>query len=324
MSVLRWDREEARRVGVPAVLSSLDGATAVVLDGVEAADEKWLGWCRRAPCPVLAVVDGGVGPACVDVVLDRRDADQLEHLIGRITARPGASRVLVDVLRVVDGLDVARALVVESLAYSALLAGPEFAAWLARRGEWRSRDERGDPVRLERLDRELRIVLDRPASRNAMSAEMRDGLLEALTVAELDESIEHVVLSGAGPSFSSGGHLGEFGTTPDVVRAHDIRLRRSVGAVLARLAPRTTVVLHGTSAGAGVELAAFAGRVVARPGTELLLPEHDLGLIPGAGGTVSLTRRIGRQATARLVLSGRVIGVDEALALGLVDELAEP
>ncbi|HLT69358.1 MAG TPA: enoyl-CoA hydratase/isomerase family protein, partial [Acidimicrobiales bacterium] len=72
---------------------------------------------------------------------------------------------------------------------------------------------------------------------------------------------------------------------------------------------------------AGVEVAAFAGRVVAAPDATFRLPELGMGLIPGAGGTVSLTRRIGRQATARLVLTGETVDAVTALALGLVDEV---
>jgi enoyl-CoA hydratase/carnithine racemase len=79
--------------------------------------------------------------------------------------------------------------------------------------------------------------------------------------------------------------------------------------------------VHGACAGAGVELPAFAGRVIADPGTTFLLPELAMGLIPGAGGTVSLPRRIGRERTAKLALSGEPIDAKTALDWGLVDEL---
>jgi enoyl-CoA hydratase/carnithine racemase len=81
-----------------------------------------------------------------------------------------------------------------------------------------------------------------------------------------------------------------------------------------------TVVVHGTAAGSGVELAAFAGRVVAHPEARFVLPELGLGLVPGAGGTVSLTRRIGRHRTAWMALTGRAIDVPTARSWGLVDE----
>lgn len=73
--------------------------------------------------------------------------------------------------------------------------------------------------------------------------------------------------------------------------------------------------------GSGLEMAAFCGWVSARDDAVFGLPELALGLIPGAGGTVSITRRIGRWRTAYLVLSGRTVGAATALSWGLVDEV---
>jgi enoyl-CoA hydratase/carnithine racemase len=81
--------------------------------------------------------------------------------------------------------------------------------------------------------------------------------------------------------------------------------------------------VHGACVGSGVELAAFADRVVATADTEIALPEIGLGLVPGAGGTVSLTRRIGRLRTAWLAFSGCSIDATTARSWGLVDELEE-
>jgi len=80
--------------------------------------------------------------------------------------------------------------------------------------------------------------------------------------------------------------------------------------------------VHGRVLGSGLEMAAFCGWIEARDDSVLGLPELDLGLIPGAGGTVSVARRIGRWRTAYLVLSGRTIDADTALAWGLVDAIA--
>jgi enoyl-CoA hydratase/carnithine racemase len=91
--------------------------------------------------------------------------------------------------------------------------------------------------------------------------------------------------------------------------------------VVHQLASRTTVQLHGVAFGGGIEIAAFAGTVEADPATRIALPELGLGLIPGAGGTVSLTRRIGRQRTAALALCGREIDAGTALEWGLVDRI---
>ena len=89
--------------------------------------------------------------------------------------------------------------------------------------------------------------------------------------------------------------------------------------VLARLPQPTTTYIHGTTFGSGIELAAFTDTVIASADTQIALPEIGLGLVPGAGGTVSLPLRIGRHRTAWLGLSGRPIDAETALAWGLVD-----
>jgi enoyl-CoA hydratase/carnithine racemase len=227
-------------------------------------------------------------------------------------------------LRGAEGRSVDDGLVAESAVYSMLQAGPEFAAWRDGRAAVRTGSgvDPGDaPVQVGRDGDVLTVTLSRPAVHNALNTAMRDALVEALTVGVADPTVT-VVLQGAGPSFCSGGDLGEFGTTPDPATAHLIRLTRSPAMLAAHLAPRLVAQVHGACIGAGTELAAFATRVVAHPGTFFALPELALGLVPGAGGTVSLPRRIGRHRTAWLVLSGERIGVERARRWGLVDEIA--
>jgi enoyl-CoA hydratase/carnithine racemase len=177
-------------------------------------------------------------------------------------------------------------------------------------------------VLLDRSGDRLRITLNRPERRNAYGRELRGALVDALELAELDPSIGRVLLDGAGPAFCAGGDLDEFGTTPDLVTAHLVRTRGGAALGLHRLADRTEVRLHGACVGAGIELPAFAGRVVATPDATLRLPEVGMGLIPGAGGTVSVPARIGRWRTLHLALSGRALSAPTALAWGLVDEVA--
>jgi hypothetical protein len=245
---------------------------------------------------------------------------QIDRLTAAIDANPMASRVLVEVLRVTEHLSVPDALTVESLAYSALLAGPEFTRWLEQRGPVAAPPTGDEPVLVERRGGVLHITLHRPERHNAYAAAMRDALVDALEIAVADAGLR-VVLRGAGRSFCTGGDLAEFGTTPDVVTAHRIRTERSAARLLAQVADRVTVEAHGACIGAGTELLAFAGQVVAAPRTFFRLPEVSMGLIPGAGGTVSLPRRLGRQPTAWLALTGTRVRADQALALGLVDEV---
>jgi enoyl-CoA hydratase/carnithine racemase len=198
-----------------------------------------------------------------------------------------------------------------------LLGGQEFRSWLETRGAPR-RSGPAHRVRVERDGDELHVLLDRPQRRNAVDAAMRQSLLEALSIAAFDPAVR-VVIRGSGPSFCAGGDLDEFGTARDLAAAHVTRTVASVGAAIARIADRVTVRVHGVCAGAGIELAAFAATVVSAAGSEFVLPEIGLGLIPGAGGTVSLTRRIGRQRTLWMALTAARVSASVALEWGLVD-----
>lgn len=247
----------------------------------------------------------------------------VSELVERLERWPLAAAVCDDVLRSVDPTGPALpGVVTESLAYSTLQAGPEFARWLAERGP-ASMPDIPDPVQAQRDGNTLRIAFNRPQRHNAFSTDARAALLEVLTVARVDPSVDEVVLSGNGPSFCSGGDLAEFGTFADPASAHLARTRHSPALVLdaltGRLGRSCRVEVHGQVLGSGLEMAAFCGRVEAQPDSLFGLPELSLGLIPGAGGTVSVTRRIGRWRTAYLVLSGRNIDPATALRWGLVD-----
>jgi enoyl-CoA hydratase/carnithine racemase len=174
-----------------------------------------------------------------------------------------------------------------------------------------------------RDDAVLRITLDRPWARNAIDRVMRDGLFEAFTVAACDPDIARVELRSVGPAFSIGGDLDEFGVTRDPAMAHRIRMQTLPARPLSRRADILDVHVRGACVGAGLEIAAFAGRVTASPSAWFQLPELAMGLIPGAGGCVSVARRIGRRRTALMLLSGRRINVATALGWGLIDAIED-
>jgi hypothetical protein len=238
-----------------------------------------------------------------------------------IAAAPAAACTLSQLLRAGERLSLPGALVAESLAYSTLQSGPEFAGWLQGRTPRFRPAEPGPPVLVQRSGAALHVTLHRPGVRNAFNAAMRDALIGALDVAAADPTIDQVRIDGAGPAFCSGGDLDEFGTLPDPATAHLIRTTRSVGARLALLSERTEIRLHGACVGAGIELPAFAGRVVAHPEARFMLPEVGMGLVPGAGGTASIPRRTGRQRCAWLALSGEWLDAPTAVRWGLADEI---
>jgi enoyl-CoA hydratase/carnithine racemase len=257
-------------------------------------------------------------PACDAVVQEGDPA--LDAIAATVAAHPIATVAFVSLLRGAEGRSVEDGLLAESAVYSALQAGPEFAAWRAARPV-RARQEEGPPIDLRRDGDELHITLRRPHVRNALDRAMRDALVEALALPLADPSITRVHLWGDGPSFCAGGDLDEFGTFADPASAHLVRLEQSAGRAMHLVRDRVTAHLHGAAVGSGIELPAFAGEVVADPSTSIALPELSLGLVPGAGGTVSLPRRIGRHRTARLGLTGEPVDAATALAWGLVDRI---
>jgi enoyl-CoA hydratase/carnithine racemase len=281
----------------------------------------------RAPAP--AGVDVAlcgrqqVQPPSGWVAVDDPDAE-LQRLGDQARRSPQASVTLVQVLRTSAGLGHEDALTVESLAYSTLQSGPAFTTWLAERRAAASkiRAEPDRAVLVERQGARLVLTLNRPQVRNAVDTRLRDALVDGLALACADPSIAAVELRGAGPDFSSGGDLDTFGTLPDPATAHLTRVVRSPARLLWRVGERVTAYVHGACVGAGVELAAFAARVVAVPDTRFQLPEVALGLVPGAGGTVSIPRRIGPQRTAWLALGGAELDAVTAAQWGLVDEIA--
>ncbi|MFI5953240.1 enoyl-CoA hydratase/isomerase family protein [Cryptosporangium sp. NPDC051539] len=248
-------------------------------------------------------------------------AGGLAALTAVADAAPIAAASLALLLRGAEGPDVPVGLAAESAAYSALQSGSEFTRWRSRRP---AKPADADPqrVHVERVGDVLRVTLARPRRRNAIDAAMRDALADAFSVAVADPDLT-VELRGDGPDFCAGGDLDEFGSRPDPALGHLIRLTRSPARLLHSVAARTTAYLHGACLGGGIELPAFAGRVVAAPDASTGLPEVGLGLIPGAGGTVSLPRRIGRQRTAWIGLSGRRVDALLALEWGLVDAVED-
>ena len=229
---------------------------------------------------------------------------------------PMAACAMAQLLRLNEHLSTAEATLTESLAYSMLLAGPEFAAWLAARPPmtYRPADQ---PVEVGTDGDVVTITLNRPHVRNAYDAATRDRLVDVLRPLAALPTPPPVRLGGNGPSFCSGGDLSQFGTAADPVTAHRVRTSRLPGLLLRAVG--ATAWVHGTCVGAGIELPAFCPLVVAAPGTTFRLPEVPMGLVPGAGGTASILARIGRHRTAFLALSASEVGADDALGWGLVD-----
>lgn len=250
------------------------------------------------------------------------DTADLDSIASTCADNPHATIALTQLLRMTEPATIVDAVVAESFAYSTLLAGSEFARWLAATP--RPTPKPAPETLLLTDDGEtVTITIDRPAARNAYDSTTRDAIVNVLRSAVALDGSRRVVLQGSGPSFSSGGDLSEFGTAGDPARAHEIRVARSAGLLLHALGARAQARVHGTCIGAGIELPAFCARIEARADATFRLPELAMGLVPGAGGTASIPRRVGRHRTALLALTARSIDARTALSWGLVDTVAD-
>lgn len=233
-------------------------------------------------------------------------------------AQPQATRVLLDLLRRETATqDVATTL--ESLAFSVLLGSDGFRAWLARRGPAAPLAEPSEPVRYARKYDTVTLTLASPIAQNAYSAHLRDALCEALDSCLIDPTNPTVLIASAARAFCTGGALWEFGTAGDLTEAHAIRMERSAALRLLALGKSASVLVNGAAIGSGIEIAAAAHHIIATPRAWFSLPELGMGLIPGAGGTFTIPRRIGRHRTTWMVLSGRRIAAPIARDWGLID-----
>jgi hypothetical protein len=246
---------------------------------------------------------------------------EVADLAATIRRRPLAAVALVELLRISELMPVRDAVVAESFVYSMLQSGGDFRDWLAKHPHAPSAPSQELPVIVERTGDHLEIRLHRPQVHNAVNAAMRDALAEIFAVVVADGSIRSVRLAGDGPSLCSGGDLTEFGSSPDPVTAHAVRVTRSIGSLVSLCADRVVVEAHGACIGAGIEIPAFARWITTTSDAHFVLPELSLGLIPGAGGTASIARRIGRHRTAYMALRQCVITAQTALEWGLVNEM---
>src|SRR5205823_10465288 len=160
------------------------------------------------------------------------------------------------------------------------------------------------------------ITIDNPPV-NALSSDVRAGLIAALDGAIADKAVRAIVLACAGKSFCAGADISEFDLPPQPPHLTDVIQR------FADAAKPVVAALHGSGLGGGCELAAGCHYRVAARGTKIGLPEVNLGLLPGAGGTQRMPRLVGFDAALALMLDGKPRAIDAAEAAGFVDEIAE-
>lgn len=181
----------------------------------------------------------------------------------------------------------------------------------------------GEFVHLETAEGLATITLDQPPV-NALDRRLVDQLTATIAAVRTNEEIRAVVLTGGHSVFAAGGDVKEMldWDYPAAVRRASA-LGDACDAVAGLPVP-VVAAIEGYALGGGCELALAADFRVCSSRSRLGFPEIRLGLIPGAGGTQRLPRLIGSARAKRLIMTGRTVAPDEALACGLVDVIAEP
>jgi 3-hydroxyacyl-CoA dehydrogenase len=173
-----------------------------------------------------------------------------------------------------------------------------------------------NPVTDLSKDGDIAIVTLNSPPVNALSAAVRDGLFEAFRQAKADDSVKAIVLICEGRTFIAGADISEFGGQMKGASLFDVEngIEDSPKPVIA--------AIHGTALGGGLEVALCAHYRVAVPSAKCGLPEVNIGLLPGAGGTQRLPRIAGVEKALEMVTTGQHVPAKQCLEMGLVDELA--
>jgi enoyl-CoA hydratase/carnithine racemase len=179
-----------------------------------------------------------------------------------------------------------------------------------------------------RLDLEIAgavatLTIRRPEKLNALDAAMVAALLPLCNQVERSGA-RVLILTGEGAkSFCAGGDIAAWsGDAPDSFGRHWVRDGHAAFDALARLSIPVIAVLNGHCLGGGLELAACADYRIAEAHVTIGQPESGIGIIPGWSGTQRAVRRFGPQAVRRMAMFGEVFGAEQALGLGLVDQVA--
>lgn len=168
------------------------------------------------------------------------------------------------------------------------------------------------------------LTLDRPKQINAISLRMRTELPQALEALEDDDSVRVIILRGAGErGFCAGADISEFSKVGPLVEERRARRRSTWVGAFDRVSKPLVAAIHGYCLGGGLEMALACDIRLAASDAQFGLPEVNLGVIPGYGGTQRLARLVGMGHAQDLVMSGRRIDATEALRLGLITRLAD-
>ena len=175
-------------------------------------------------------------------------------------------------------------------------------------------------IQIERGGGRLRIRMNRPERRNAITVAMYAALADAIEAAATDDEVRVITIEGAGEDFTAGNDLADFLADMPPPGTTDIPVWRLLRALANNEVPIIAAV-HGNAVGIGTTMVFHCDLVLAEEGSRFVMPFVDLGLVPEAASSLLLPRLAGRRRAARYLLLGESFGPKEALEFGLVSHV---
>ena len=186
-------------------------------------------------------------------------------------------------------------------------------------------------LKVEKKDFVLWLTLNNPQTSNSITYEMIDSLVSTLQKAERDDSIRVVVLTGEGKNFSSGGDLKNMMNRTEMFAGESNELRQRYEQGIQQMSKSVEAfskpiiaMVNGAAAGAGCDLACMCDIRIGTANSKFLESFVKIGLVPGDGGSFFLQRVVGYAKAMELTLTGREVKGDEALRIGLLNQMVDP
>jgi enoyl-CoA hydratase len=180
----------------------------------------------------------------------------------------------------------------------------------------------GGTVHVERLERVLRLVIDRPEAMNALNSDTLSDLIQAVGTAGSDPVVRVVIITGAGEeAFVSGADVKEMSWKSTQAARRFAREGHRLTRMLEDMEKPIIAAINGVALGGGCEIALACDVRLAAEGARIGHPDVGMGISPGWGGTIRLARIVGEGIARELIFSGRVLSADQALRVRLLNRV---